>query len=414
MVPRPSRELSTFACRSCGETNVEPVLSLGEIPLVNALVEPGASEPDRRYPLDVVRCTSCTLVQITETVAPESLFRSYTYFSSYSQTFLDHARSFADESIRRRGLGPESLVVEAASNDGYLLRYFSEAGIPTLGIEPARNVARVAEEHGIETITEFLDERVAHDIVAERGPADLVVANNVLAHVPDLHDFVAALATLAGKKGRITVEVPYVRDLIDRMEFDTIYHEHLCYFSVTALVRLFDEHALAVVDFERLPVHGGSIRLTLSRNDRPSPKVEQVMTEERHWGIRDATHFRRFARDVDTARRRVAEVVATAASEGLVVAYGAAAKGVVLANVCGLDAELVRYVVDRNPHKQGKLLPGARIPVEPAERLVSDQPEYCLLFVWNLVDEVLRQQTLYRQRGGRFIVPLPRPRILSA
>jgi hypothetical protein len=405
---------SIVACRSCGGTALEPVLSLGKLPLVNVLVAPEDPGPEPRYPLDLVRCTSCTLTQITETVPPALLFTNYPYFSSYSQTFREHAGAFAARALDEMGLGGESLVVEAASNDGYLLRYFAEAGVPTLGIEPARNIARVAEEYGIETIVEFLDERVAHRIVADRGTADLVVANNVLAHVPDLHGFVAALATIAGRRGRIAIEVPYIRDLIDRMEFDTIYHEHLCYFSVTALVRLFDEHGLAVADIEHLPVHGGSIRVTLSGIDGPSPKVDRILAEERAWGMGDTARFKRFARDVDTARRRVTEFVTTAASGGPVTAYGAAAKGVVLANACGLDTELIRYVVDRNPHKQGKLLPGVRIPVEPAERLVSDQPEYCLLFVWNLADEVLRQQEIFRQRGGRFIVPLPQPHILGA
>jgi SAM-dependent methyltransferase len=406
--------LSTFACRSCGATNVEPVLSLGEIPLVNALVEPGEPEPDRRYPLDVVRCPSCTLVQITETVPPETLFRSYTYFSSYSQTFLDHARRFAGESIRRRSLGPESLVVEAASNDGYLLQYFACAKVRALGIEPAHNVAAVARERGVETIAEFLDEALAAKIVAEHGHADLVVANNVLAHVPDPHGFVAALGTLAGERGEVVVEVPYLRELVERLEFDTIYHEHLSYFTLTSLARLLERHELGIVDVERLPVHGGSLRIVASRSGTTAPSVPQLLADERAWGVENQAPLAAFAEGVRSLRRELHELVAGLVESGSsVAAYGAAAKGVVLANVCGLDSELIDFVVDRNPHKQGKLLPGVRIPVRPPEELGRQRPDYCLLFAWNLTDEILDQQTSYRKQGGRFIAPLPAPRVLA-
>ena len=406
--------MSTFACRSCGETNVEPVLSLGEIPLVNALVEPGESEPDRRYPLDVVRCPSCTLVQITETLPPETLFRSYTYFSSYSETFLDHARRFAEESIRRRSLGPESLVVEAASNDGYLLQYFAAAQVRALGVEPAQNVAAVARERGIDTIAEFLDEALAGEIVAEHGSADLVVANNVLAHVPDPHGFVAALGTLAGDRGEIVVEVPYLRELVERLEFDTIYHEHLSYFTLTSLARLFEPHELAIVDVDLLPVHGGSLRIVASRSRAPAASVSHLLAEERTWGVENGAPLVAFAAGVRSLQRELHALVAGLVESGAsVAAYGAAAKGVVLANVCGLDSDLVDFVVDRNPHKQGKLLPGVRIPVRPPEVLEQERPDYCLLFAWNLTDEIVAQQTAYREKGGRFIAPLPSPRVLA-
>ena len=406
--------MSAFACRSCGETNVEPVLSLGEIPLVNALVEPGAPEPDRRYPLDVVRCPACTLVQITETVPPETLFRSYTYFSSYSQTFLDHARRFADESIRRRSLGPQSLVVEAASNDGYLLQYFAGAKVRTLGVEPAQNVAAVARERGIDTIAEFLDEALAGKIVAEHGHADLVVANNVLAHVPDPHGFVGALGTLAGERGEVVVEVPYLRELVERLEFDTIYHEHLSYFTLTSLAGLLEPLELAIVDVEHLPVHGGSLRIVASRSRMPSPSVPRLLAEEQAWGVENGAPLVAFAAGVRSLQRELHELVAGLVESGSsVAAYGAAAKGVVLANVCGLDSDLVDFVVDRNPHKQGKLLPGVRIPVRPPNELEQQRPDYCLLFAWNLTDEILAQQTAYREKGGRFIAPLPAPQVLA-
>jgi len=405
---------SSLHCRACGEPGLDPVLSLGAIPLVNALVEPDAKEPEPRYPLETVRCSRCTLVQLTETVPPETLFRNYTYFSSYSDTFLLHARRFATESIRSLGLGRGSLVVEAASNDGYLLQYFAAAGVPTLGVEPATNVASVARERGIETVAAFLNEDLARRIVEERGVADLVVANNVLAHVPDLGGFLGGLRTLAGDRGLIVIEVPYLCDLVDRLEFDTIYHEHVSYFTMTSLVRLAELHELTVVGVERIPVHGGSLRVRIAADGRPEAGVEKLLESERTWGVFDAGRFERFAVAVASLRVEVHEFVSELASSGArVAAYGAAAKGVVLANVCGLDNGLVQFVVDRNVYKQGKLLPGVRIPVAAPAALEHEQPDYCLIFAWNLTDEIVAQQAPYRRRGGRFLVPLPKPRVLE-
>ena len=404
-----------FACRSCGSRDVEPVLSLGKVPLVNALADPDGSGDDPRFPLDVVRCPVCTLVQITETVPPETLFRDYTYFSSYSQTFLDHAEAFAEKSIAELALAETSLVVEAASNDGYLLRYFVRAGVPSLGIEPAANIAEIARAGGIETIAEFLDVDLARRIVAGRGQADLVVANNVLAHVPDPHGFVGALGILAGADGRISVEVPYLRDLVDRLEFDTIYHEHLSYFTVTSLVRLLEPHGLTVRHVERLPVHGGSLRVSVGHGAEPAAAVEQLIAEEATWGVSDSARFAQFAGDVARLRAELNRFVTELTSSGAVVAaYGAAAKGVVLANTCDLGADLIRFVCDRNPHKQGKLLPGVRIPVVAPERLADDRPDFCVIFAWNVADEVAAQQAAYRAAGGRFITPVPTPQVLAA
>jgi hypothetical protein len=404
-----------FACRACGERAVEPVLSLGRLPLVNALVDPGAAEPDDRYPLDVVRCARCTLVQITETVAPETLFRSYSYFSSYSDTMLDHARRFAGAATEELELDGDSLVVEAASNDGYLLRFFVDRGVRVLGIEPARNVADAARAQGIETVSEFLDEPLARRVVSERGAADLVVANNVLAHVPDLRGFVGALATLAGERGRVVIEVPYLRDLVDRLEFDTIYHEHLSYFTVTSLQRVLEANGLGIERVERHPIHGGSLRVQASAGADANGTVERFLAEEQSWGVDDPRRFAEFAGAVDALRSDVHELVAGLdASGATIAAYGAAAKGVVLANVCGLDATLVRFVADRNPEKQGKLLPGVRIPVATPETLARERPDYCLLFAWNLADEIVAQQAEYVHRGGRFVAPVPTPRVLAA
>lgn len=403
-----------FACRACGERDVEPVLSLGRVPLANELVEEGAGDVER-FPLDLVRCPRCTLVQITETVAPERLFRTYSYYSSFSDTFVEHARRLAEWAIDELALGPGSMVVEPASNDGYLLQFFRERGLAVLGIEPARNVAEAARGRGIETLTEFLDPELAGRLVEERGPADLVVANNVLAHVPDLNGFVGALATLAGTLGHVVIEVPYLRDLVDAVEFDTIYHEHLSYFTLTSLRPVLGAHGLTVRHVDRLDVHGGSLRIHAAAAGADDATVERLLAEEAAWGVHDPHRFELFARLVETVRAEVHTLVADLAAAGARVgAYGAAAKGVVLANVCALDAPLVEFVVDRNPHKQGKLLPGVRIPVRHPDTLRSEQPDYCLLFAWNLADEIAQQQQAYVAAGGRFIAPIPTPRVLAA
>ncbi len=403
-----------LVCRSCGESDLQPVLSLGRLPLVNALVEPGQREREKRYPLDVVRCPRCTLVQISKTVPPETLFRTYPYFSSYSDTFLDHASRFATRSVAKLELGHRSLVVEAASNDGYLLQFFQQQGVRVLGIEPAINVAKAAQARGIDTISEFLDPELASRVVAEHGMADLVVANNVVAHVPDLHGFVSALSTLAGNTGLVVIEVPNLRDLVDRLEFDTMYHEHLCYFTLTSLKPVFEAQGLTVRGVERLPVHGGSLRLFVSRQGGSDSTVEELLAEEQAWGVGDPDRFVRFRDAVELLRSEVHEVVARLVSSGATVAaYGAAAKGVLLANTCDLDARLVRFVVDRNPRKQGKLLPGVHIPIEGPGALLERQPDYCLLFAWNVADEIIEQQRTYLERGGRFVAPIPKPRVIN-
>jgi SAM-dependent methyltransferase len=405
---------SSFACRACGERDAEPVLSLGRLPLANALIEPGEHDGDR-FPLDLIRCRRCTLVQITETVPPERLFRTYSYFSSFSDTYVEHARRLAAWAVAELGLDRRSLVVEAASNDGYLLQFFREQGLDVLGIEPARNVAEVARNRGIETLSEFLDADLASQIVEERGTADLVVANNVVAHVPDLHGFVAGLAKLAGRKGRVVIEVPYLVQLIDAVEFDTIYHEHLSYFSLTSLRPVLEAHGLTVGSVERLDVHGGSVRVHAAATGPADASVERLLAEESAWGVADARRFAGFARAVDAVRREVHALVMELVDSGATVAaYGAAAKGVVLANVCNLDTDLVAFVVDRNPHKQGKLLPGVGIPVRHPDALRAEQPGYCLLFAWNLADEIAEQQAAYVAAGGRFIAPIPTPRVLAA
>jgi hypothetical protein len=406
--------MSYTACRSCGSDELQLFLSLGEMPLANALRDPADDTTERRYPLDVCLCRRCTLVQITETVAAEVLFREYSYFSSFSETFLEHARRHAEQLIENRRLGGESLVVEVASNDGYLLQFFLQAGIPVLGVDPAANIARVAEQRGIPTLAEFFGAEVASRILRNRGPADVVLANNVLAHVSDLSSFVEGLGILAGDDGVVVVEFPYVRDLIEKLEFDTVYHEHLCYFSLTAVADLFRRHGLSVIDVERLPVHGGSLRVTARTGDHAvCSVVEELLREEREWGVADPARYERFAADVRRLQEKIGALVRELAGRGRVAGYGAAAKAVILLNSCGLGKEEIEYVVDRNPYKQQKMLPGVGIPIRGVEALEHDPPEHLVLFPWNLSDEIISQQQRYAKRGGRFVILIPDPRIVG-
>lgn len=403
------------ACRSCGWAQLEPVLSLGDMPLANSLLD-RSEDIAERYPLDLVRCTRCDLVQITETIPPEILFREYSYFSSFSDTFVRHARSFATQMRERLDLGADSLVVEAASNDGYLLQFFAEERIPVLGIEPARNVANAATTRGIDTVPEFLDPELAESLVASHcRHADLVVANNVLAHVADLHGFVEGLRTLAGEQGLVSIEVPYVCEMVERLEFDTIYHEHLCYFSLTSVQRLLQEHGLSVVDVERLPVHGGSLRvLARSGSASPATAVTTLLEREDAWGVGGTERYVTFARDVEALRRSISTLMRRLAEAGERIAgYGAAAKAVVLMNACGLDDSVIEFVVDRNPYKQGKLLPGVRVPIYPPDALDETNLGYVLVFVWNIAAEVIQQQQRFADGGGKFIIPIPEPRVVG-
>lgn len=325
-----------------------------------------------------------------------------------------HARTIADRMRAARNLGPDSLAVEIASNDGYLLQWYHKAGIPVLGIEPAQNIARVAEqERGVRTINEFFGQEFAERLAQSGEQADVIHANNVLAHVADLNGVVAGFAALLKRSGVVVVEAPYLKDLLDHIEFDTIYHEHLCYFSLTALKRLFQQHGLTIVDVERMAIHGGSLRIfAVHAGTAPvQPSVTELLRQESTW-VRDADYYRSFGEKVESLRGQLVGLLQSIKADGKRIAvYGASAKGSTLLNYFGIGSELLEYVVDRSTVKQGRYTPGSRLKICDPTRLVEDQPDYCLLLTWNFADEVLAQQTQYRQQGGKFILPIPQVRV---
>ncbi|HJQ36088.1 MAG TPA: class I SAM-dependent methyltransferase [Thermoanaerobaculia bacterium] len=402
-------------CRSCRSERLEPILSLGETPLANRLLtREQLQSPEPRYPLELVFCAQCTLLQITETVDPEELFSDYVYFSSYSDLVVANAKQNASRILETRKLAPSDLVVEIASNDGYLLQHYQAAGIRVLGIEPARNIATEANRRGIETITEFFGLALAAQLRARGVEAAVIHANNVLAHVADLNGFVAGIAEILRADGAAVIEVPWVVEMIERCEFDTVYHEHLCYFSLTALQELFARHGLRVLDAEPIELHGGSLRFTVGRADAPSSRVLELLAREEAWGVRDANAYRALPRNIERVRESLLELLRSLKRDGgTLAAYGASAKGATLLNYFGIGGDLLEFVVDRSPVKQGKFTPGTHLPILAPSVLAERRPDYLLLLTWNHAAEILEQQRPYREQGGRFIIPIPEPAIVE-
>ncbi len=401
----------SFECRSCGGRDGGLILDLGRQPLANNLLRAeDLAKPEPRFPLRLFVCPACWMVQITDLVPPVELFSEYLYFSSFSDAMLEHARSAAARYIGEFGLGPESLVVEIASNDGYLLKNFVQAQIPCLGIEPAANIARVAREQGVETLVEFFGEALARRLAAEGRSADLLLGNNVFAHAPHPNDFAAGLRALLKPKGRIILEFPYGVDMIAQGEFDTIYHEHVFYFTLTTLQPLFRRHGLDIFHVERLPIHGGSLRIFAGHAGvHPTlASVAALQGEETGQGVATAQYYTGFASRVAETKHALCDLIASLKQQGKsIAAYGASAKGSTLLNFLGLGNGVIEFVADRSPYKQGRLTPGTHLSILPTEQLLARMPDYTLLLTWNFADEILRQQAEYRQCGGRFILPIP-------
>ncbi len=399
-------------CRCCGRPLHETFADLGMTPMANAFLDSGSDQPEPIYPLHAFVCESCHLVQLAAYETPGEIFGDYLYFSSFSDSWLRHAEAYAGQMISRLGLGADSLVVEVASNDGYLLQYFKKRGVPVLGVDPAANVVATALAKGIETEVAFFGVETAQRLRGRGYSPKLMAANNVLAHVPDLHDFVEGFQILLAADGVATFEFPHLLRLMQENQFDTIYHEHFSYLSFGVVQRLFAQHGLTLFDVEELPTHGGSLRIYArhaANGDLPiTPAVTEMIRLEDQAGLSDMATYRKFSEGVVACKNALMEFLIEARRSGKrVAAYGAPAKGNTLLNYCGIGPDLIAFTVDRNPHKQGCYLPGTHVPILAPDALRRARPDYVLILPWNLQDEVMAQLAYVREWGGRFVVPIP-------
>jgi len=409
-----SQNTAAKSCRFCGASLEKTFIDLGMSPLCETY--PSVAELNRGemfYPLHVFVCAKCFLVQLEEFESPENIFSDYLYFSSYSDSWLKHCENYTTQMIERFGLGPKNFVVEVASNDGYLLQYFVKRGVPVLGIEPASNVAKVAEEKGVPTLNRFFGVQLAFELVSQGKTADLIAGNNVLAQVPDLNDFVEGLKLLLKPQGILTLEFPSLLKLIELNEFDTIYHEHFSYFSLLATINILQAHGLKVFDVEELATHGGSLRVYACRVEDTAhaqqPSVEALLQLEKKSGLDTIAAYEGFARQVKETKFALLDFLLSAAKEGKTVAgYGAPGKSATLLHYCGIGKDLIQYTVDRSPHKQGRVLPGTHIPIFHPDRIRETKPDYVIILPWNLKDEIMQQLQFIREWGGRFVVPIPK------
>lgn len=410
--------LNTLACRHCGASLSQVFCDLRATPPSNSFLRPGdLAKGETNYPLTTYVCGACTLVQLPEHASAEAIFDDYVYFSSFSDSWLAHARAYCEMIVERLKLGPQSLAVELASNDGYLLQYLKARGIPILGIDPSHTVAEAAEKRGVPTVVDFFGTRLAAKLAQEGRLADLIIGNNVLAHVPDVNDFVGGIARLLKHSGVVTMEFPHVVRLIEGMQFDTIYHEHFSYFSLHTAERIFASQGLTVWDVEEIRTHGGSLRIYACHAGhetlRVTPAVANLKAREMAGGYDKAQGFNGFEGEVRRVKRDLLRFLIDLRENGnSIVGYGAAAKGNTLLNYCGVGVDLLDYVVDRNPMKQGRFLPGVRIPVKAPEALAEGRPDYVLILPWNIKDEVMEQLAFIREWGGRFVVPIPSLQII--
>jgi hypothetical protein len=411
--------VKSAGCRSCGAPLVHSFVDLGASPLANSYLSAAdLARMERFYPLHAFVCGECLLVQLDEFESPEGIFSDYAYFSSYSTSWVEHARRYAHDMIARFGIDAQKQVVEIASNDGYLLQFFRERAIPVLGIEPAANVARVAEEKGIPTLVKFFGTATAQELRSQGKQADLLLGNNVLAHVPQLNDFVQGMKTLLSPTGLITMEFPHLLRLIEENQFDTIYHEHFSYFSFHAVERVFARHGIQLFDVEQLPTHGGSLRIfgqhAGSGPQRLSERVGQLKREESAAGLDSLAGHQNFSEKCKRVKRQLLKFLIEAAEQGKkVVGYGAPAKGNTLLNYCGVREDLVAFTVDRAPSKAGRFLPGVRIPIFSPDKIREERPDYVLILPWNIKEEVMGQMAYIAEWGGKFVVPIPELTVLS-
>lgn len=411
--------LMETCCRFCGQHLVYTFVDLGMSPLCESYIGcERLTHPEMFYPLHVYVCDKCFLVQLPEHVSPKQIFSDYAYFSSYSDSWLQHAKQYTEMAIARFGLDSNSQIVEIASNDGYLLQYFAERHIPVLGIEPAANIAAVAEDKGIHSIIKFFGEKTARELVVAGKEADLLLGNNVLAHVPDINDFVRGMKILLKSNGVITMEFPHLMRLMEENQFDTIYHEHFSYLSFLTTEKIFAAYGLTLFDVEEIPTHGGSLRIFARHSqDTSKPIGERVVDlrrRERESGFECLAHYFSFTEQVKETKRKLLQFLIEGKRQGRSIAgYGAPGKGNTLLNYCGVRRDFLDYVVDRSPHKQGKFLPGTHIPIYHPEKIKETRPDYVIILPWNLRHEVIEQNSYIREWGGRFVIPIPEVTVVS-
>lgn len=413
MIPK-----STTNCRFCGEHLSEKFIDLGMSPLSNSNLT--KSELDKNeifFPLRTYICSTCFLVQLQEYESPVTIFSDYAYFSSYSDSWLEHARQYTEQVMDRFDISNNSLVVELASNDGYLLKNFVEKEIPVLGIEPAVNVAKAAIQKGIPTLMKFFGKQLAEELVAENKSADLVIGNNVLAHVPDVNSFVGGIQILLKQEGVATLEFPHLLKLIKKKEFDTIYHEHFSYFSFLAVKAIFEEHNMKIFDIDEIPTHGGSLRIYAARKDssyQEKKSVNALLEKEKAAGLDHLSTYFNFSEAVHKLKRDIlSTLIKIKNKKKTIVGYGAPAKGNTLLNYCGIRTDFIDYVVDRSPVKVDKFLPGTHIPIKHVDSIKNDKPDYLFILPWNLKEEIISQNDFIKDWGGKFIIPIPNVKIID-